>query len=152
MRAPLRILCSAIVFSATFSAATVADEESHGNKAVDYRESVMSILKWNMGPLGAMASGKMAYDEALFRKHAGDLIAASRLDLLAGFPEDSDTGEGAKSEIWLDWENFVAKHEAFRNATSGLEQAVAGGKEETMKAALGEVGKACKGCHKSFKE
>ena len=40
------------------SMADVFADENHDAtaKAIDYRESLMTIFKWNMGPLGAMAS------------------------------------------------------------------------------------------------
>lgn len=131
----------------------LADEGSSIEKAVEYRQSVMEIFKWNRGALGAMTNGKQPYDATAFEGHARDLIAAGRLDLLAGFPEDSvHEDSSAMSEIWLDWEGFEARLQDLRKALDGLEASLAQAELEPRKAALDDVGKACKGCHQQYKE
>ena len=55
------------------------------------------------------------------------------------------------AEIWLDWEGFSAKYDAFKSALDGLEQSLAAD-QAARKAAVAGVGKGCKGCHKAFKE
>jgi cytochrome c556 len=80
------------------------------------------------------------------------LAKAASLDLLAGFPADSDQGEtDALPDIWLDFEGFTQKLEALRKASRSLSEAAAGGDKEAMGDALGKTGKSCKGCHDSFK-
>ena len=84
----------------------LADEGNSGHsKAIEYRQSIMNIYGWNLKAMGAIVKGKIPYDPAAFAVYSSDLIAASNLNLLSGFPEDSDEDEtDAKSEIWLDWE------------------------------------------------
>ncbi len=121
-------------------------------RALDYRQGVMNVFSWNMKAMGAMMKGKKPYDAEAFARHADDLAKAASLDLLAGFPEDSDQGEtDALPDIWLDFEGFTQKLEALRTASRSLSKVAASGDKAAMGDALGKTGKSCKGCHDSFK-
>lgn len=147
---------SIILLLGTLSAAAIAHgEEKEGHaKAIGYRNSVMGVFKWNIGPMGKMVKGELPYDQAAFTRHAGDLAAAAHLDLLAGFPEGSDEGDDtdARSDIWMDWEGFVKKYEALKKASSELAETASGGDLEAIKPKFGALGKACKSCHDAFKD
>jgi len=127
--------------------------ESAVEQAIEYREGLMEVLGWNMKRMGAMLKGRQPWDGALFARRARDLDAAARLDLLAGFPEDSVSDESdAKDEIWLDWETFSGHLETLRRRTAALSAAATGGDREAAARAFAEVGKACKQCHKAFRK
>ena len=123
-------------------------------RAIEYRTGVMEVFAWNMHQMGQMIKGKQNHDPARFSAWARDLNAASQLDLLAGFPEDSDAGDDtdARAEIWLDWENFVAKLDALRKATDKLAKISNSADMNELKTGFQAVGKACKSCHKAFRE
>ena len=145
----------ALLLGSLSTAAIAHGKEKEGHaKAIDYRNSVMGILKWNMGPMGKMVKGEMPYDQAAFARHAKDLAAAAHLDLLAGFPEDSNEGDdtSARSDIWMDWDGFAEKYEALKKASSELAQTSAGGDLEAIKPKFGALGKSCKSCHDAFKD
>ncbi len=127
--------------------------DDHG-KAIEYRTALMDVFAWNLKSMMAMAKGKRPFDSERFRRHARDLHRATRLDLLAGFPEDSDEGDDtdARPDIWLDWETFVGKYRGLVKAAGALETAAAGGDRAAMKHALQDTAKACKSCHKAFRE
>ena len=114
----------------------------------------MRIVIRNIGPMGRMVKGETPYDQATFARHAKDLAAAAQLDLPAGFPEDSNEGDdtSARSDIWMDWENFLEKYEALKKASSELAQTAAGGNLEAVKPKFSALGKACKSCHDAFKD
>ena len=149
-----KILAAALF--ATLSTAAVAHEEEGGAyaKAIDYRNSVMSIFKWNMGPMAKMVKGEAPYDQVAFARHAKDLAAAAQLDLLSGFPEDSNEGDdtSARSDIWMDWDSFLEKYGALKKASSELAQTADGGNLEAVKPKFGALGKSCKSCHDAFKD
>ena len=128
-------------------------EKGH-SKAIDYRNSVMNILKWNIGPMGKMVKGKIPYDKDAFSKHASELNTASHLNLLDGFPEGSEEGEdtAARIDIWMDWDGFVEKYDALKKASSELAETAAGGDLDAIKPKFGALGKACKSCHDAFKD
>ena len=130
-----------------------SDGGSSTEKAVDYRNSYMTILSWNAKPMGKMLKGETPFDAAAFTLHARQLANASGLDLLWAFPEGSVTEDsGAREEIWFDWEDFEQKFADFRTAASALGEAAEGGDVEAVKSAFGKVGDTCKACHKPYKE
>jgi len=151
----MRIPVVATLALATLLAAgavRAAEGEGAHNRAIEYRESIMTILAWNMKPMGAMVKGEAPFDAAKFQAQAKDLAAVAQLDLLAGFPEGSDQGEtDAKPEIWMKWDDFKGKLEALRSASKNLAEASVGGDLEKIKPAFGELGKSCKGCHEAYK-
>ena len=134
---------------------TAALAEGGHSKAIDYRNSVMNVLKWNMGAMGAVLKGKQPYDQQQFKRYAQDLASAAHLDLLSGFPEGSDEGEdtSARMDIWMNWEDFEAKFADLKKASQELAQTAAGsGGLEAIGPKFGAVGKTCKGCHDAFKD
>ena len=113
----------------------------------------MTVIRWNVKPMGDMLKGKRPFDGAAFARHMRDLESAVSLSLLPAFPEDSDEGEdtSAKAEIWMNWEDFEQKLEDLRQQTAKLSAAVRSGDRKAMNARFKEVGKACKACHKEYK-
>lgn len=121
--------------------------------AIDYRTGVMEIFSWNLKPMGAMLKGKVPYDQAAFTHHAQDLAKAASLDLMAGFPDDSVSDDSAAlSEIWLDWEDFTSKYRDLKEQSAKLAEVAAGGDKAAIAAQFDNTGKACKACHKTYKE
>jgi cytochrome c556 len=142
------LVAAALIYGASSHAVFAGDLE----RALDYRQGVMNVYSWNMKEMGAMLKGKKTYDAKAFARHANDLASAASLDLLAGFPEDSDKGEtDALPDIWLDFEDFTQKLEDLRKASRSLSEAAASGDKAAMGDAFGKTGKTCKGCHDSYK-
>ncbi|MDJ0805202.1 MAG: cytochrome c [Gammaproteobacteria bacterium] len=129
-----------------------ADEVGSFDREIEYRQSVMTLYNWNMKPMGAMIKGKRPFDAAVFARHAKDLSAVAGLDLLSGFPEDSEDGEtDALADIWLDFDDFQQKYADLQEASRALNQVAASSDQAEIKAAFGKVGKTCKACHKAYK-
>jgi len=122
-------------------------------RAQAYRQGVMNVLRWNMKAMSDMMKGKTPYDAGAFARHAEDLAKAASLDLLAGFPEDSDSGDtDARPDIWLDFEGFTRKLRDLREASQSLRELSAAGDKAAMGNALGKTGKTCKACHDTYKD
>lgn len=122
-------------------------------KAVDYRQGLMNVYAYNVTSMGDMLKGKKAFDSAAFARYAEDLAAAARLDLLAGFPEDSINDESeAGDTIWLEWGKFRQQQEALKTQSAKLAGIAAGGDEAAIKEQFGKTAKTCKGCHDDFKD
>ncbi len=121
-------------------------------KAVDYRQGVMNVFSWNMKAMSDMLKGKIPFDQAVFARHAKDLAAAATLNLVPGFPEDSESQDSdALPEIWMEFEDFKAKYQELGEASRKLSNIAAGGDKDSLGAALKQTGKACKACHKKYK-
>jgi cytochrome c556 len=121
--------------------------------AIDYRQGVMNVFSWNLTHMGSMVKGETPFDAAAFRGYATDLAAASAMNVMQGFPEDSVSDESdAKDEIWLNWNDFEAKYKALKEAVAKLSQVSAGGDEGAMREQFKEAAGACKACHKEYKQ
>ena len=146
------VLCGGVLAFSTVSSAHAEDADPK-KEAIEYRQSVMTIVGWNFKPMGAMVKGEKPFDAKAFATHAKDLAAVTGVDILSGFPEDSD-GEGskAKAEIWLKFDDFKDKMGAMQREAAKLAEVAAGGDPEAMKKQFGATGKTCKGCHDDYKE
>jgi cytochrome c556 len=68
------------------------------------------------------------------------------------FPPGSGKGDTkALPEIWSTPAAFKERLDAFVDAAKRLDEVVKGGDMTGFPAALGTLGKACKGCHDNFK-
>lgn len=141
-----------LLAASSLSTLAYGEEEGRFDRAIEYRQSVMNLFAWNVKPMGAMLKGKVPYDSASFTRHAKDLAAVASVDLMSGFPEDSDAGEtDALADIWLDFNDFQEKYKNLQIASQHLSDAVSGSDKDKIQAAFTEVGKACKACHKAYK-
>jgi len=118
------------------------------------RQGQMAIIAMNLGALGAMAKGEMEYDAAVAQAAADNLVAVSTIGQGALWPEGSDgeaiEGTTAKSTIWSDNADFLAKWGDFgKNATAMA--AAAGGGLDSLRPAMGGLGGTCKACHDKFR-
>ena len=132
----------------------VLAEEPPKERAIKYRQSAMTLVGSNFKPMGDMLKGEIPYDREAFARYAADLGAVASIDILRGFPEDSE-GEGskAKGEIWLSWDTFSERLEAFKTETAKLAEVVAaGGDSGAIKQQFSATAKTCKNCHDDFKE
>ena len=128
-------------------------EQTPAERAIEYRKAAMTLVGANFKPMGGMLKGEIPYDQDAFARHAADLAAVASIDILRGFPADSD-GEGskAKPDIWLDWDKFQRGMETFTRESAKLAEVAAGGDQGAIKAQFGATAKTCKGCHDAFKE
>ncbi len=148
----LRRLTAACLLLAAASAPTWVQADAVED-AIEYRQGLMDIFSWNLTRMGSMVKGETPFDAAAFKGYAADLAAASALNFMAGFPDDSVSDESeAKDEIWLNKADFDAKHQAFKEATAKLATVAAAGEEGATREQFKEAAGACKACHKEFKK
>lgn len=148
----MKKLARQIVFSAVaIGVAGVAFAQAKPEDEIRYRQSVMNVIGRNFGGvLGAMAKGDRPYDQAAAVK------AASLVDMLSTLHFDSfgpgtDKGAPTKADpaVWSDPAKFKAASEKMQGEVAKLPAAA---KDlATLKAQVGETGKACKACHDDFR-
>ena len=144
------VLLSAVIGSGVGAQSALAGDLE---RALEYRQGVMNVYGWNMKAMSDMMKGNKPYDAKVFARHAGDLANAATLDVLAGFPPESDQGEtDARPDIWFDFDDFTQKLDDLRSASRNLSQVAAGGDKAAVGDALGKTGKTCKACHDSYKD
>ncbi|MFV0244636.1 MAG: c-type cytochrome [Qingshengfaniella sp.] len=118
------------------------------------RQGEMQILALNLGVLGGMARGSMAYDPTLATAAAGNIVAVASLNQAPFWPEGSDAGSiadtRAEAAIWSGMDDFAMKWADLGDAAQSLETAAANG-QEALGPALGQIGGACKACHDTYR-
>ena len=83
--------------------------------------------------------------------HAESLAAMSHTVKLLFAQELISVKSRAKPEIWSDWAGFSKAADDLSMATAAVVEAAKGGDPAAIGAALGDVGKACGGCHKPYR-
>ena len=116
---------------------------------VKYRHAIMEAMASHASAFQLLATGKIGARQHL-RDHA-DAIAnmSGELDFL--FPEGSD-GEETLPAIWEQPEKFSAAIAKMQEAASKLSEAAGSDDRTVVLGGLTAAGKACKGCHESFRE
>ena len=122
----------------------------NADKAVEYRESVMTVMGTHFGRIGAVVKGDVPYNKDEVAKNAAIVSMMSTLPWQAFGP--GMEGGKAKSEVWSDNAKFKAAAEKLQLATANLNTAAQSGDLDNIKKAFGAAGQACKGCHDDFKK
>ena len=136
-----------LVASLVLGAAHAADM---GDPIAD-RQTIMKNVGAGMKAAGQMVKGETEYDAAK-AELAMRVINAAAIGYGHFFPEDSKTGGDteAKPTIWEDMDGFQQAREKLVTTSAAAVKASEGGLD-SFKAAFGEVGGACKGCHEKYR-
>ena len=120
--------------------------------AIKHRQSVMTLQGHYVGPLFAMANGRVPFDAKLAADNAEILSTLTRLAWV-GFVEGTDKGEtNAKPEIWKEKARFDETARKLQDDVAKLNAAAKTGNLDQIKAAVGAVGQTCKSCHDTFRK
>lgn len=136
--------------------ATTAISQGSTNPAVKARQAQMQLYAFNIGLLGGMAKGDIAYDAAAASAAAANLAALAKLDQSRMWPQGTDTMElgtetAALPAIWDAGSDIGAKAGDLVSASAAME-AAAGGGLESLQGAMNALGGACGACHKAYRQ
>ncbi|HWT16209.1 MAG TPA: cytochrome c [Patescibacteria group bacterium] len=135
--------------------AAMASAQSPGPKPEDvigYRQSLFKTIVWNFLPMGAMVKGNKPWNAVEFKQRSVAVAFAAVL-LDEAFAKGSDQGAvtDALPAIWQQPEDFAARLKDFQRTSNALRVAAAGGDQERIKAAFGEVRQSCGACHDRYR-
>lgn len=120
--------------------------------AIKYRKAAFTVMGAHFGRIGAMVNNRVPFDAKVAAENA-DLVADLAKLPFAGFGPGTDKGDTrAKPEIWSEMDKFNAGAKKMQEETAKLATAAKGGNLDAIKAAFGEAGKTCKGCHDSYRK
>jgi cytochrome c556 len=146
-------IASVITVLASGAIADSAKSMKHAQQATELRQSIFSLLGSNMGPLGGMAKGKIAFDAEKVGKHALRINQLSMM--IADYTRTDTSAHKVKTEaldkIWSESDNFAKRINDLTTASANLQKAALSGNEGLIKKAIGGVGRTCGGCHDDFK-
>jgi len=149
---PKALIC-AVTFISCSAFAEPAKSIKHAKGATELRQSVFKLLGNNMGKLGAMAKGKIAFDADVAE------ISAKRINqlslMIADYTKTDTSAFKVETEaldvIWEKPQKFSDSIEKLTLASMNLQRIAATKDESAIKGAIGGVGKSCGGCHDVFK-
>jgi cytochrome c556 len=148
-----RLLTSASLALALVAGSAIA--ATPVENAINARKALMQLQSFNLAPLGAMAKGEMPYDAARAKAAAANLLALASIDQTGLWIEGSDTSAAQDTRLLPavngNLADLEAKHQALVTAAAAMADA-AGKDLDALKAAMGGIGAACGGCHKSYRQ
>ncbi|CAA7612836.1 cytochrome c [Magnetospirillum sp. UT-4] len=143
-------LACALACSTAFAAADAAAQQKP-EETLKMRQGLFQAVKTQFGPVGAFAQGKgdLPADAAM---RAENLAALARI-LPSAFGKGSEAlpGSNTKPEAFTS-PDFAKGVEMLGTRATALAAAAKSGNADAIKAAAGEVGKTCKGCHDNFRK
>ena len=145
-----KIILASSAITLAVSASLAFAQFQNAEKAVEYRESVMTILGTHFGRIGPVVKGDTPYNKDEVAKNASIVAMMSTLPWQAFGP--GTEGGKAKPEVWSDNAKFKAASEKMQLAVVDLNKAAQSGDLESIKKAFGATGQTCKGCHDDFKK
>lgn len=120
--------------------------------AVKYRQSAMFVMANHFGRIGAMVAGRAPYDAAAAAANAEVVATMSKLPFVGFVDGTAGTEKGkASAKIWTDKAGWDAAAKKMQDEVAKLATASKANNLDTLKAAFGEVGKTCKGCHDDYR-
>jgi cytochrome c556 len=147
----IRATLAAMLLGAFCFTPLQADEAQE--KAIEYRQSVYTVVNWNFKPMGAMIKGEKPYNAAEFQRMAENVAFMSKL-AAEGFIPGSDAKAGeteAKDDIWKKPDEFKDKMADFKRTSAELATASKSGDLNAIKPLFNKTADACKACHKAFR-
>lgn len=113
------------------------------------RQDLMDANGGAVKVLSSMVSGDAAFDAAAAAA-AVKTLADNAAAIPTAFKNQgaADPASAAKAEIWTSWDDFLAKAKAQGDAAAAIDASSLDG----LKAGMGAVGEACKGCHMSYRQ
>jgi cytochrome c556 len=140
--------------AAMTGAATAAMDQEQAEKAAEVRQSVLTVIGWNVGPMAGMVKERMPYDPEQFKLHA-ERVAYMSTMLVEAFRPDT-RGAVVETEaldnIWEDFGEFERLAGAMREKADALYAASGKADLQISTAAFLELGQSCKNCHDKFRE
>lgn len=147
-----RLIVATAATLAALASLPAAAQFQKPEDAIKYRQSVMTIQGNHLGRVGAMAQGRVPFDAGAAAANAQVVVMTSKLPWVA-FGDGTDKGmpNRAKPEIWKEQAKFKDLQGKLQAEAEKLEAAAKSGNLDSVKAAVGEVGKVCKACHDDFR-
>ncbi len=142
----------ALALGAGFSLSAYA--QAKPEVLVKQRQAAMTLIGKYWGPLSAMGQGKAPYNADTVKRNAAYLNVLDKMPWDGFSPETkgSSAKTAALPAIWNEPDKFRQAQERLQNEVSKLVQVSQSGDEAAVKQQIGATGKACGGCHESFRE
>ena len=146
------MLMAAAALAGFATALPAAAQFAKPEDAIKYRKNALFVMGQHFGRVAGMANGKIPFDAKAVADNAEIATMMSKLPYVA-FIEGTDKGDTkAEPKIWAEKDKFNAAATKMQEEMAKLNVVAKGGNIDTIKAAVGETGKACKACHDTYRK
>jgi len=142
----LAVLCIVLMAMAFLTSVTQA-QNGVTNRGVFKRMSTMASAKTAIEILVNMMAGHIRFDRVQARTARRSLISATRSIPSVFKKPHSDPLSWAKPDIWIRWDDFVARADTARRAARRLNVDQLG----ALRTTLPDMINACLGCHEVYR-
>ncbi len=149
LRTTLTLAATLIGLATTLPAAA---QFAKPEDAIKYRKAVFTVMATHFGRVAAMANGKMPFDAKVAADSAELATSMSKLPYVAFIPGSDKGDTRAKPEYWTESDKVKGLAEKMQDEMVKFNAAAKTGNIDTIKAAAGETGKACKACHDNYRK
>lgn len=146
-----KIILASIAFTLSSVVTANAFAQTKPDVLVKQRQAGMTLIGKYWGPVGGMGAGRVPYDVAVVARNAGYLETLTKLPWDGFNASTSGEKSAALPAVYSDAAKFKEASENLQGAVGKLVAVSKGGSEADVKAAIGNVGKACGGCHDNFR-
>ena len=150
----IALLISTAMFSTFSVVAEPARSAKQAKDVTEFRQSILKLVKSNVGALGAMNKGAIPFNAQTLQTNSVRLEQLSLMleDYFATDTSGFDVDTAALDKIWTNQADFKDKINALTVAATNLNKVAIAGDSSKFKPAIGQVFKSCKGCHDNYKE
>ena len=152
LKTPSAVTTAVLGLATALTAMPAAAQFQKPEDAVKYRQSAMTVMGNHVGRIGAMANGRVPFDAAQVNANADVVATMSRLPFVGFVEGTAGTEKGrASAKIWTDRAKFDDNAKKMQDEVAKLVTAARTNNLDNVKAAFGDVGKACKACHDDYR-
>ena len=150
----MKRLLIALAVGAIAATATQALAVDEPENVVKYRKAVMKAIGGHTGQIAGVVKGEVSF----VKQVGGNAHAINELSkvITSVFPKGTSKDAGfetrALPKIWQDWAGFEAAAKKLGEESAKLAKVAEGGDVAAIGAQFENVGKACGGCHKPYRE
>ncbi|MEJ2154129.1 MAG: cytochrome c [Desulfobacteraceae bacterium] len=126
---------------------------SKPEKAIRYRQAVMTVIGQHIGQLAGVIKGEIPYAKKEVVKDATVIKTMAGLPWEAAMAPGSDKGDTTlKSSALKEKDKFMKVAQQFEMASQELADTAQNGDLEALKSQFGKVVQTCKACHSTFRK
>jgi len=142
-----------VVVLVVMVAGAAAAQFAKPQEAIQYRQSVMTLIAQHFKRMAAVIQGKADFDREMFAKNAEVVKMLATLPWKAMQAPGTDKGDTTMtSAVFSKKDEFLEIAKNFENATAILAEAAQGADLDGLKAPFNAVAQDCKACHKDFRK
>ncbi|MEL0027528.1 MAG: cytochrome c [Perlucidibaca sp.] len=146
----------AIVTALLLAAALPTQAAPSAEDQIRFRKAAYSFISWNMGRIKEQVADGASYDPQQVQAAANAIagVAGSGLGALFGPGTEQSVGAQktrARPELFSNLPDVARLGQDFNKAAALLAEEAASGDKARVKAAFGQLGRSCKGCHDKYR-